>query len=282
MLHPTTSFPSVYRKLLGDLLNKDYAYREFNERTKTNVAVIPGAQAFKLDLSDGKLPVCGLRKLRPRTAAAEIAWFMKGTQDVTWLEERDCRIWSAFAKNGQVENAYGYRWRKHFGRDQIGDAVKTLQKNPTCRQVYIGAWDPGADGLGQKATNFPCPVGFSISITDMKLHCTMMLRSSDVFVGLPYDVMGQAMLMAILANWIDPRGRITLGTLSVVLAHAHLYDKHWEMAKQCITRETVRTTVPLLAPSMDRPDWDLFIATYDQHARKARWPDFDPRPELIL
>lgn len=280
-MHPVNEFGLVYRRLLSDLLNKDHAVVEFNERTRTNVAVLPGGTSFQLNLQEGKLPTCGLRQLHPRTAAAEIAWFLKGSDDVTWLEERDVRIWSNFAEAGTVANAYGYRWRRAFGRDQVGKAVETLKRDASDRQCFISAWDPGKDGCGNRGKNFPCPVGFTLHIINGQLHSTLLLRSSDVFVGLPYDVMGHAMLMAILAGWIDKN--LSLGTMTVTLAHPHMYDAHWEMAQQCLRRPSIaKTDISLLQITQDRPDWDHFINMYHQSARKQRWPDFNPRPRLVL
>jgi len=282
MLHPTKSFGTVYRKLLRDLLDKDHAIVEVNKRTKTRVAILPGAQAFQLDLQDGRLPLNGLRRTYPRTAATEIAWFLKGARDVAWLEERNVRIWSDFAeKNGEVANAYGYRWRSAFGRDQIDAAVETLKRDPSSRQVYVTAWSGRSDGLGKKGKNFPCPVGFTLNIINNQLHSTLMMRSSDVFVGLPYDVMGHAMLMAILAGWIDKR--LTLGTMSVTLAHAHMYQDHWDLARQCLSRKKlVDTKIKLLQIKQDRPDWDYFISLYEQQCKRKQWPDLNVKPKLIL
>lgn len=285
MLHPTKNFGSVYRKLLGDLLNKDHAIVETNKRTKTQVAVLPGAQAFQLSLEDGLLPLNGLRRTYPRTAAAEVAWFLKGARDVEWLEEREVRIWSPFVGTGNheglVENAYGYRWRSHFDRDQIADAVETLQGDPSSRQVYVSAWDPARDGLGRRNKNFPCPVGFTFSILNNQLHSTLLLRSSDVFVGLPYDVMGHAMLMAIVAGWID--SRLTLGTMTVTLAHVHMYADHWDMAKDCLSRTIqVNPKIQLVQIKQDRPDWDYFISQYEQQCLRKKWPELNPRPRLVV
>lgn len=282
MLHPTTNFGTVYRKLLADLLNKDHALLEFNERTKVNVATLPGAQSFQLDLSNNNLPTCGLRKTHPRTAAAEIAWFLRGSKDSKWLDEREVRIWNDFAdKDGTVANAYGYRWRSHFGRDQVGKAVETLQRNPSDRQCYVSAWDPARDGLGGKAKNVPCPVGFSLHVIANRLHLTATMRSSDVFVGLPYDVMGFAMLMGVLAEWISPR--LELGTLTFVLNHAHMYDCHFDMARECLRAgRTVCPEIPILRIGQDRPDWDFFIQSYAQSCLRKAWPEFNPRPKLVL
>jgi len=206
---------------------------------------------------------------------------LKGSRSSKWLEERDVTIWKPFAdKAGEVSNAYGYRWRSFFGRDQVGRAVEQLQSNPSDRQCYISAWDPARDGLGNKAKNYPCPLGFTLHIIGGKLHSTVTMRSSDVFVGLPYDVMGHAMLMSILAEWIHPH--LELGTLSFTLAHAHMYDCHWDMAKQCLQAErTIQPEVQLLRIKQDRPDWDYFIQQYVEGCKRQPWPEYNPRPRLV-
>jgi thymidylate synthase len=184
--------------------------------------------------------MCGIRKTWPKTAAAEIAWFLLGRKDVDFIRSY-APIWDKFVEeDGQtVEAAYGYRWRNHFGRDQIDDAIKTLVSNKTDRRVFISAWDPGVDGLGVPSKNVPCPVGFTLSITDDKLNSTLLIRSSDVFVGLPYDVMGHALLMtAILASIRHEsvsHGRLQLGKMHVTLAHPHLYEPHLDMVDTALS-----------------------------------------------
>ena len=280
MLLPTNQFGFVYRRLLGNLLDTDYAIVELNARTNTRIAVLPGAQSFQLDLSNNLLPLNGLRKTFPRTAAVEVAWFLRGSRDVTWLEDRGVKIWSPFAVDGTVTSAYGYRWRSAFGRDQIAAAIHTLQKDPSSRQVYITAWSGQVDGLGNTAKNIPCPVGFTLSILNGQLHSTLLMRSSDVFVGLPYDVMGHAMLLSVLAGWID--SELTLGTMTVTFAHAHLYEDHWDMASKCISSlSVIKTKIPLLQIKEDRPDWDFWIAEYAQAGKNEPWPEYNPKPRLV-
>lgn len=266
---------------------------EANERTGTRVRVGRGGTAFRVDLSDGLLPTIGFRKTFPKSAAAEVAWYVRGEQDADFIRKY-APLWDKFVEplvkrgdlfNGDemmegVKSAYGYRWRRHFGRDQLRLAVEALRKDPSDRRVYVSAWDPAEDGLGaQGQRNVPCPTSFTFSVTGGELHSSLFLRSSDVFVGLPYDVMGHALLMDAVAHEL----RIRPGVMHVTLAHAHLYESHWDLTAEALKQEPV-------VPQMQLPGWSLsqierdphdYVQRYAEEAKQFAWPAYSPRPEVI-
>ena len=291
-------FPDLYEQLLWKLartrphMGFDPTYiEERNERTGHVVRVLPYPTSFVLDLSAGHLPVAGNRKLFPGTAAAEVAWQLLGTQDPTFMMRHAKVVWEKFLEDNPdqdagapatkiIKAAYGYRWRKHFGRDQLKLAIEALRRNPSDRRVWVGAWDPSEDGLGAAGQlNVPCPVGFSLAVVDSRLNCSLMIRSSDVFVGLPYDVMGQSMLMAIVAEELE----VGLGHLHVTLGHAHLYDSHFEDADASLRWHYKATKVPLVGLPVDilLEDPDAYVAEYKRLGAATSWPDFCPRPDVI-
>lgn len=276
-------FQDVYSTLLRWLLASPV---ELNERTGHRVRVGFGGTAFRLYLGDGILPTCGLRRLFPKSAAAEVAWFLSGSRDVTWLRKY-APIWDKFveADGTTIKSGYGYRWRRHFDRDQIGLAVDALHGNPSDRRVFVSAWDPSEDGLGAIGQrNVPCPVGFSLSISDGSLHSSVMLRSSDVFVGLPYDVMGHALLMDAIAAELRLRGLgVALGVMHVTLAHAHLYEDHWDMANEALLQRPV-------SPEFKLPCWpvssieaapDAYVDVVREESGRHVWPAFSPKPFVV-
>jgi thymidylate synthase len=272
-------FRLQYEELLMRLLNRGHV--ETNRRTGVRVAV-GEPTSFSLDLSDGRLPVCGIRRMFPRTAAAEVAWFLQGFQHVGFIKGY-APIWDKFVEDDgtTIEAAYGYRWRDHFGRDQIENAIHCLTVDPSDRRVFVSAWDPAQDGLGRPAKNVPCPVGFTLSITAGQLNSSLLIRSSDVFVGLPYDVMGHALLMQAVRHSIG--GELGLGTMHVTLAHPHVYERHWSMANLALAAKPCDETIVM-------PDWDVQLIEADPHgyvaevARRAKaheQPDFHCRPEVV-
>lgn len=246
----TKSMHEAYRGLLSGIMN--HGVEELNERTKTRIKMLQGATAFKLDLTGGRLPVAGNRRYYPHVAAAETAWQFMGTQDPEFILSKAPKLWSKFleketyttnnadgkgpieAERDVLKTAYGYRWREHFGRDQIADMLGELENNPTNRQLFVSAWDPAADGLGgPQPKNIPCPVGFTVSRFGDDLHMSVFVRSSDVFVGLPYDVMVYALTLDAISATVGCRP----ATLHFTLAHPHLYEPHWNATRACLTSD---------------------------------------------
>lgn len=278
-----TSFYCQYASLLDHILSTGDV--ETNARTGHKVAVLPGGTSLRVDLGEGTMPVCGVRKLFPRTAAAEVAWFVSGSQQAEWFQ-RFSKVWDKFVEpDGTLEAAYGYRWRGHFGRDQLGLAVEALQEDPSDRRVLVSTWDPRLDGLGEIGQrSVPCLTHFTLSMTAGRLHSSLFLRSSDVFVGLPYDVLGHSLLMSILAKTLDVR----LGVMHVTLAHAHLYEDHWEMAREALAGSDHARNGPLLPT-----DWTLrrvgsypdeFVEAVTRAAREGSWgawPKYSPKPFVV-
>lgn len=278
---------------------------ETNARTGVRVKVGRGGTSFRVDLSDGLLPTVGFRKTFPKSAAAEVAWYLQGTQDATFIRKY-APLWDKFVEpigyderelrsiDGQVKRvnlapdltfegvraAYGYRWRNHFGRDQIRLAVEALRKDPSDRRCYVSAWDPAEDGLGALGQrNVPCPASFTFSVFNGELHSSFFIRSSDVFVGLPYDVMGHALLMDAVAHEL----RLRPGVMHVTLAHAHLYESHWDLTVEMMKQEPV-------VPALQLPGWTLsqverapddYVVRYAEEAKQLTWPAYNPRPEVV-
>lgn len=275
-----TSFDVAYSRLLEQLMRDDAA-EEVNERTGVRIKLIEGGYSFKLDLSDGNLPVASNRRYFPHIAAAETAWQFLGTKDPSFMLKHAPKLWSKFVEDGELKTAYGYRWRVAFGRDQLALALNELGNNPTNRQLFVLAWDPRRDGLGgPQPKNIPCPVGFTLSRCKNKIHMSVLLRSSDTFVGLPYDVMAYGLTLSAIAASVG----CTPGTMHVTLAHPHLYEPHWAMAEASLDGWLLRGAPQTLIPV----DWTVFdiennpggyIKFVKEHS--DTYNKWNPLPELI-
>lgn len=274
------TFREEYEALLVQL--EKTGVEEVNKRTGVRILMLEGGYSFKLDLRDGKLPVAGNRKYFPRVAAAEVAWQFMGTQSPDWILKKAPKIWQNFVEDGKLKTAYGYRWRRHFGRDQLALAIHELTNNPTNRQLYLSAWDPRVDGLGSpgQPKNIPCPVGFSLVRTGNELHCSFFLRSSDVFVGLPYDVMGYALTLDAIAAECG----LSPATLHVTLAHAHVYEPHFEGLKHSLD------VVQWISAEPNLPGWTLnmiergpdeYVDHVKRLAARVPWTEWNPMPEVV-
>ena len=150
-----------------------------------------------------------LNKALEKEIASELLKEFKKINSFNQAEEflnKFTRIWDDFSSlSGVVTAAYGWRWRHEFGRDQIGELVKSLKQDPSNRQGVVLAWNPGGDGLGSKQKlNVPCPFGFTVNIIGGKLNLHNLVRSNDMILGFPHDVAGFALLQRILAGHFSP------------------------------------------------------------------------------
>jgi len=72
----------------------------------------------------------------------ESLWMLAGRNDVMALNRYITDFGTRFAEsNGEVHGAYGHRWRKAFGFDQLDEIVRRLKANPRDRQAVLQMWD---------------------------------------------------------------------------------------------------------------------------------------------
>jgi len=236
-------FDVQYAAMLKDILEN--GFEEKNERTGHVCKSLPG-MTMKYDLSEG-FPLLTLRKIPLKVFIAEQVWFLMGEKNLEWLQDFT-KIWDDFAEeNNCVEAAYGYRWRKHFGRDQIGGLVKLLEEDPTSRHGVILMWDPADDGLagGTKKKNVPCPYTFTVQIIGGKLCVHLVIRSNDMMLGNPHDVGGFALLGYFLAQKLN----VPVGFLTVSISNAHIYDIHFDNAAEIVSRTPSHSAIPFECPA---------------------------------
>lgn len=294
MTTSVTGFYEQYKRLMGLLLSHGVTDR--NERTGHDIRVLRGGYSFAIEMEPGVIPVPGTRKVWPRSAAAEVAWWTTGSQSVGFISKY-APLWDKFTEDDgdTIAAAYGYRWKEHFGRDQLALAVDQLYKDPSDRQIIVCAWDPASDALGAAAKkNVPCPLLFhlnSLPVMGRRREVCMQVlkRSTDCFVGLPYDVLGYALLQQAIVTELNERAnklinRWVLGTLTFHMDHPHLYDSHFQA-----TRDMLRAKHDFIEPRMPKT-WslssiekapDMYVEHVGVIQKKMAQPAFDYKPEVI-
>jgi len=233
-----TQFDQQYKQALWEIMNK--GFEEYNERTGHKTKIIPGI-TFHLD---NGFPLLTLRKIPIKIFVAEQIWFLTGSNRPDEFLKKFTKIWDDFTEeDGTVTAAYGYRWRKHFGRDQIAYLIKHLQAQPGSRHAVVIAWDPTDDGLGSGSAkkNVPCPYTFTVNIIGNRLHMHNIIRSNDMILGCPHDVAGFALLQYILAAKLG----VKPGRLTHSISNAHVYDIHYKAAWEILERENNHPKITL-------------------------------------
>ena len=238
-----TKFDSLYQDILRRIMSE--GVREKNARTGHEVCAVPGMH-FSIDVEKDGFPILTLRKIPIKMFIAEQIWFVSGARKPADFLRDFTKIWDAFTNPADtVTVAYGYRWRKHFGRDQLGALLKLLKKDPTSRHGVIVTWDPASDGLGgTKRANVPCPYTFTVNIIGGRLHLHNMVRSNDMVLGFPADVAGFALLQCILAQKLG----VGVGVYSHSISNAHVYDNQYEAVEEMLNRTNDHRPIKVVLP----------------------------------
>jgi thymidylate synthase len=259
---------------------------ELNERTGHKIKILPGV-SFQIDVEKEGFPILTLRKNPIKSPIAEQVWFITGEKDTTFLRKYT-KMWDEFIeKDGTISSAYGYRWRHYFGRDQLYQLVEHLKEEPHSRQGVVITWDPADDGLygkGLKATykkNAPCPFAFTVNIIGGRLHLHNIVRSNDMMLGCPFDTFGFCLLMCTLAQKLNVKPGIYTHSIS----NAHIYDTHYEGARELIGRKNDHPNIFPKFPEnifdrAEKKDENLVNEIYESFA--PYYQPSDPIPGLDI
>lgn len=224
---------------------------EANIRTGMKVKALPGIQ-FQVDL-EKEFPLLSVRSIRVENFVAEMMWFVSGERNANVFLRDHTKIWDLFTEeDGDIETAYGNRWRHTFGRDQLGELVKLLKRDPSSRQAVVVTWDPSDDGLLAKPKkNVPCPFTWTVNIIGGRLHLHNIIRSNDMILGCPTDAAGFAFLALMLAQELGVKPGIYTHSIS----NAHIYENHYAAAEEMIKRSSEIT--PTFSGTPELPEWSL-------------------------
>lgn len=151
----------------------------------------------------------------------ESLWMLGGRNDVAYVSKFSKQIAQYSDNSFTFHGAYGYRWRQHFGRDQLPTIIKRLKDNPEDRRCVLEMWDATVDGTGN-GKDYPCNLVacFSRGITGA-LDMTVYNRSNDIVLGaLGANCVHFAMLQEYIAAGIG----CPLGRYSQVSNNMHAYE----------------------------------------------------------
>lgn len=188
---------------------------------------LPG-ESLKIPLDKG-FPMITTRKMYPSGVIGELAGFVRGAEDLATYEKYGCNYWGDNAANWvanegkpraewQIGKSYGSLWRDFSGIDQLKVLMSSLQYNPDSRRMVVSAWDPSA-----QACLPSCHILFQLHVHNGKeLHCTVYMRSVDLCVGLPSDIV----LYALLVNLLAKDFGLVAKSLTFFFGNTHVYANH--------------------------------------------------------
>ncbi|WP_046003486.1 thymidylate synthase [Pseudoalteromonas rubra] len=234
----------VYLELLRDVLENG---TQKGDRTGTGTRSVFGRQ-IRHNLQDG-FPLLTTKKLHFKSIANELIWFLKGDTNKTWLNENGVKIWDEWAlENGDLGPIYGKQWTAWPTKDggeinQIDYVVDTLKNNPNSRRILFHGWNveylpdesmsPQENVEAGRMALPPCHLLYQFYVADGKLSGQLYIRSSDIFLGLPYNIASLSLLVHMLAQQCD----LEPGEVIVSFGDLHAYSNHMEQIEQQLQRE---------------------------------------------
>jgi thymidylate synthase len=194
----------AWRKVAGELRSTGSGVRTQQSRVGETREVLQ-ASILITDPRE-RWVVSRLPPINVAFALIEVLWILSGRNDSSLPVAFNKALPKYAGLGATFHGAYGHRLRKHFGVDQFERAFESLRANPESRQVVLQLWDaradlPTRDGI-PAAADIPCNVLSMLKVRDGALYWTQILRSNDVHLGLPYNLVQFTMLQEILAGWL--------------------------------------------------------------------------------
>src|SRR6187397_124754 len=236
------------------------------DRTGTGTRSIFGHQ-MRFDLAEG-FPLVTTKKVHVRSVVVELLWFLQGSTNVRWLQERGVSIWDEWADaEGELGPVYGHQWRswpapdgRHI--DQIAAVVKSLRTNPDSRRHIVSAWNVAE--VSEMALP-PCHTMFQFYVADGRLSCQLYQRSADVFLGVPFNIASYALLTIMIAQVCD----LEPGEFIHTFGDVHIYNNHLEQVQLQLSRQPLPLPAMKLNPEVknifDFKFEDFTLENYQSH-----------------
>ena len=241
-------------------LLKDTLDGEFKNTRNGNVFSRFGCM-IKFDNISTSFPLITSKKVFFRGIVEELLWFLKGSTNANELKEKNVNIWNGNSKReyldsvglqdyeeGELGPVYGWQWRmfgkkytpnklndspeavpEFGGADQVKYVITELLMENS-RRAVLSAWNPV--DLNIMALP-PCHILYIFNKTKDGLCCHLTMRSSDLFLGLPFNIASCALLTQIIAHLLHMKS----SEICLSLCDAHIYEEHIEQVKKQIDLE---------------------------------------------
>jgi thymidylate synthase len=260
-----------YLDLLRDVIDHG---TDKADRTGVGTRSVFGRQ-IRFDLNAG-FPLLTTKRVHAKSLVLELLWFLSGSTDNTWLQERGVSIWDEWAAaDGDLGPIYGRQWRSWScpdGRtlDQMAELVATIRTRPDSRRLLVSAWNPAdlpdetqgpqANVAAGRMALAPCHCLFQFYVSQGRLSCQLYQRSADLFLGVPFNIASYALLTHLVAAQCN----LGVGEFVHSFGDLHLYRNH--LTQDIVYAQLARTPGRLPRLELRRRPASLFDYTPDDIA----------------
>jgi thymidylate synthase len=158
-------------------------------------------------------------------AIVEVIGILNGREDSAYLNFFNPRLPKYAGTGPTYHGAYGFRLRRNAGLDQLDRAFCALASNPNGRQVVLQIWDAGRDFPHDDGTpvapDIPCNICSLLKLRDGHLEWVQVMRSNDLYKGLPYNFVQFTTLQEVIAGWLN----VQPGSYTHFSDSLHVYEE---------------------------------------------------------
>lgn len=203
--------------LAGLRLLRDRGRRE--ESRNGPVLVAPGPVVTRYENPVERVLFAPERDANPFFHLYESLWMLAGSNELKPVNAIVGRLVDYSDDGFTLRGAYGYRWRKHFGFDQLVALIAEFKRSPRTRRGVLVMYDPKADsGIAWK--DVPCNTHIYFRNGEEQLDITVCCRSNDAIWGAyGANAVHFSVLQEVVASAIGAR----VGTYYQVSNNFHAY-----------------------------------------------------------
>lgn len=196
-----------------------HAYSVFNHEIKIN---------------KNQVPVLFSKKVYLKKAIEEILWiWQQKSNKVSDLQKLNNHIWDEWEqKDGTIGKAYGYQLRKKVDNtnlNQVDNLIHRLKTDPESRRHIVTLWNVEE---GHEMALKPCVYETQWVVINNELHLKVLIRSNDVVLGQPFNVIQYWFLHKMIAKEVG----IEPGDIIFSITIPHIYDRHVNTIKDQINQ----------------------------------------------
>jgi len=144
-----------------------------------------------------------------------------------------------------------------FNIDQLKFVINEIKTNPTSRRIIMTSFNPGQVNEG---VLWPChSITLQFYVQDGFLDMFCYNRSSDTFLGLPFNIASSSLFLVLIAKLTN----LTPRYFNLSLGDTHIYETHIDAVNEQIKR------IPYIFPKIQLPEFNTL-----EEVEKLNYKDF--------
>ena len=266
-----------YLEIINDII-KSGEYRQ----TRNAITLSKFNKTISCDLSKG-FPLLTTKKMFWKGIVEELLFFIRGETDSSKLSVQGIKIWEPNTSKQFLDSVglsydkgcmgpmYGYQWR-HYGKpypetkdnihikgiDQLSKVINEIKNDPYSRRIMMTDFNPSQVDQG---VLYPChSIVIQFYVQNGKLSTTMYQRSSDMFLGEPFNIASTALLTHIISKLTG----LLPGHMNLVLGDYHIYESHVSNIYEQLER------TPSDLPYLKFPNFETL-----KQVENSSWKDYE-------